>query len=127
MVIAIDGPAGAGKSTVARAVPDALGFTYLDSGAMYRCVALAAIQRGADLDSAEEIGELARSLRIDLHGGGVAVDGREGEGGAAGRGKMAEATRAAAGGRNCGTGVRPGAPLRVSPPPRGEERARRRA
>ncbi len=43
MVIAIDGPAGAGKSTVARAVAGELGFTYLDSGAMYRCVALAAL------------------------------------------------------------------------------------
>ena len=45
MVIAIDGPAGAGKSTVARGVAKALGFTYLDSGAMYRCVALAALDR----------------------------------------------------------------------------------
>ncbi|MEA2323131.1 MAG: CMP/dCMP kinase, partial [Solirubrobacteraceae bacterium] len=41
MLVAIDGPAGAGKSTVARAAADALGFTYLDTGAMYRCVALA--------------------------------------------------------------------------------------
>jgi cytidylate kinase len=47
VLIAIDGPAGAGKSTVARAVADALGFTYLDSGAMYRCVALAEL-RGAE-------------------------------------------------------------------------------
>jgi cytidylate kinase len=45
-VVAIDGPAGAGKSTVARAVADALGFTYLDTGAMYRAVALAAAERG---------------------------------------------------------------------------------
>src|SRR5512144_1652745 len=45
MVIAIDGPAGAGKSTVAQGVAKALGFTYLDSGAMYRCVALAALDR----------------------------------------------------------------------------------
>src|ERR1700756_3350191 len=45
-VIAIDGPAGAGKSTVARAAAEALGFTYLDSGAMYRSVALAALRRG---------------------------------------------------------------------------------
>ena len=48
MVIAIDGPAGAGKSTVARAVAAELGFTYLDSGAMYRCVALAAREAGVD-------------------------------------------------------------------------------
>ena len=48
MVIAIDGPAGAGKSTVARAVAEALGFTYLDSGAMYRCVALASLERGVE-------------------------------------------------------------------------------
>ncbi len=45
-VVAIDGPAGAGKSTVARAVADELGFTYLDTGAMYRSVALAATERG---------------------------------------------------------------------------------
>src|ERR1700691_5191736 len=46
MVIAIDGPAGAGKSTVARELARELGFTYLNSGAMYRCVALAALERG---------------------------------------------------------------------------------
>src|SRR5919108_4688765 len=50
MLVAIDGPAGAGKSTVARAVARALGFTYLDSGAMYRAVALAADRDPADLD-----------------------------------------------------------------------------
>ena len=48
MVIAIDGPAGAGKSTVARAVAERLGYTYLDTGAMYRCVALAASERGGE-------------------------------------------------------------------------------
>ena len=48
MLIAIDGPAGAGKSTVARAVAEALGFTYLDSGAMYRCIALAELRGAAD-------------------------------------------------------------------------------
>src|SRR5258705_9733355 len=77
MVIAIDGPAGAGKSTVARAVAAALGFTYLDSGAMYRCVALAGIERGADLDAAEAMGELARSVGIDLEGERVEMEGRE--------------------------------------------------
>ncbi|HEY8808708.1 MAG TPA: (d)CMP kinase, partial [Solirubrobacterales bacterium] len=77
MVIAIDGPAGAGKSTVARAVAAALGFTYLDSGAMYRCVALAGIERGADLDDAEGMAAVARSLRIELHGERVELDGRD--------------------------------------------------
>jgi cytidylate kinase len=60
MVVAIDGPAGAGKSTVARALADALGFTYLDSGAMYRAVALQSSRSGRP--AAEE----ARSLDTDL-------------------------------------------------------------
>ena len=64
MVIAIDGPAGAGKSTVARAVADALGFAYLDSGAMYRCVALAELRGAADpVECAIELGD-----RITLDG-----------------------------------------------------------
>src|SRR6187200_189902 len=77
MVIAIDGPAGAGKSTVARAVAAALGLTYLDSGAMYRCVALAGIERGADLDDPGEMGEVAAGLSIAIEGGRVELDGRE--------------------------------------------------
>jgi cytidylate kinase len=68
VVIAIDGPAGAGKSTVARGLARELGFTYLDSGAMYRCVALAALQRGGgalpERDGA--LGELARAAVIDF-------------------------------------------------------------
>ena len=71
MLVAIDGPAGAGKSTVARAVAGALGFTYLDSGAMYRSVALAVIA-GAPADPAE----LARSVDISL-GDRVLLDGRD--------------------------------------------------
>jgi cytidylate kinase len=67
-VVAIDGPAGAGKSTVARAVAARLGFRYLDSGAMYRSVALAARERG--LGPAE----VAPALRIELHDG-VKLDG----------------------------------------------------
>ena len=64
MVIAIDGPAGAGKSSVARAVAERLGFTYLDTGAMYRCVALGTLESGAPAaDVAEraaiEVGERA--------------------------------------------------------------------
>ena len=67
MLIAIDGPAGAGKSTVARAVADALGFTYLDSGAMYRCVALAEL-RGA---------EDPLACAIELDSGHVTLDGED--------------------------------------------------
>ena len=70
MIVAIDGPAGAGKSTVARAVARALGFTYLDSGAMYRCVALAALERG------EEPAAVARSLRAEV-GERVRLDGHD--------------------------------------------------
>jgi len=68
MVIAIDGPAGAGKSTVARAVAEEIGFTYLDSGAMYRCVALAALEGGVDLDDGEALGALAEGLEIGFDG-----------------------------------------------------------
>ncbi|HEY2650273.1 MAG TPA: (d)CMP kinase [Solirubrobacteraceae bacterium] len=70
MVIAIDGPAGAGKSTVARAVATALGYTYLDSGAMYRSVALAARRRGV------EAAAIAAQLRIEP-GDRVLVDGED--------------------------------------------------
>jgi cytidylate kinase len=70
MIVAIDGPAGAGKSTVARAVAARLGFTYLDSGAMYRCVAL------ASRDSAQPPAEVARRVRIEL-GPRVLLDGRD--------------------------------------------------
>jgi cytidylate kinase len=77
MVVAIDGPAGAGKSTVARAVAQRLGFTYLDSGAMYRCVGLLAL----DAPGQEPAG-LARIARIDLGvraggAGRILLDGRE--------------------------------------------------
>ncbi|MGN6217222.1 MAG: (d)CMP kinase, partial [Solirubrobacterales bacterium] len=64
MVIAIDGPAGAGKSSVARGVAAEIGFTYLDSGAMYRCVGLAALERGISLDDGEALGERPAGLEI---------------------------------------------------------------
>jgi cytidylate kinase len=70
MVVAIDGPAGAGKSTVARAVAERLGFTYLDSGAMYRCVGLAAREQG------REPAEVAPELHIEL-GERVICDGHD--------------------------------------------------
>src|SRR5215207_3143618 len=70
MVIAIDGPAGAGKSTVARAVAERLGFTYLDTGAMYRAVALAVSERGGTP------AEVAERVEIEL-GERVLLDGRD--------------------------------------------------
>jgi cytidylate kinase len=70
MVVAIDGPAGAGKSTVAKAVANELGFTYLDSGAMYRSVALAGLERG------RPPAEVAPEVKIEL-GDGVRLDGRD--------------------------------------------------
>ena len=77
MVIAIDGPAGAGKSTVARGLAAKLGFTYLDSGAMYRCVALAALRRGVDPDDDEAMTDLAGSIVISLDGDAVGLDGED--------------------------------------------------
>jgi len=76
-VVAIDGPAGAGKSTVARGAADALGFDYLDTGAMYRAVALAALERGIDLDDEAALGELASSLDVDVDGRSVRLHGRD--------------------------------------------------
>jgi len=70
MVIAIDGPAGAGKSSVARAAAERLGFTYLDSGAMYRAVACRAESDGADA------AEVARTVRLEL-GDRVRLDGED--------------------------------------------------
>src|SRR4051795_12408247 len=74
MVIAIDGPAGAGKSSVARGVAATLGFTYLDSGAMYRSLALAALRNGTDLGDPVATGDLAREVEIDVSDGRVLLD-----------------------------------------------------
>jgi cytidylate kinase len=66
-IVAIDGPAGAGKSTVARAVAERLGFALVDTGAIYRCVALKAAQRHIAWTDEERLGELAVTLDIDFH------------------------------------------------------------
>jgi cytidylate kinase len=150
MVIAIDGPAGAGKSTVARAVAGELGFTYLDSGAMYRCVALAALWEGADLDDGALLGDLAEGLQIDFDGPRVLLGGRDVSGEirtpevsaaashvsvhprvraalVARQRHLVEAADYVAEGRDIGTVVSPEAPLKIFLTASDEERARRRA
>jgi CMP/dCMP kinase len=74
-VIAIDGPAGAGKSTVGRALAKHLGLEYLDTGAMYRAVAFAALRRGIPVTDDEQVAELARGLELTVSEAGVVVDG----------------------------------------------------
>ncbi|MDJ0521437.1 MAG: (d)CMP kinase [Planctomycetota bacterium] len=70
-IVAIDGPAGAGKSTVARRLASDLGWAYLDSGAMYRAVTLVALEEGLPLDDAEALARLAGQLDIDLAADGT--------------------------------------------------------
>ncbi|MFN8161450.1 MAG: (d)CMP kinase [Solirubrobacterales bacterium] len=150
MVIAIDGPAGAGKSSVARGVAERLGFTYLDSGAMYRCVALRALGEGLDPDDGPAVAALARSLEIAFEGGSVRVGGEDVSAAirepevteAASRvsahpgvreamvrrqRRLIETGRYVAEGRDIGTVVSPEAPLKVFLTASPEERARRRA
>jgi len=150
MVIAIDGPAGAGKSSVARGLAQELGFTYLDSGAMYRCLALAALRAGADVDDSEDLGRIAAGVEIELEGDGVRLDGEDVSGRirepdvteAASRVSVHPAVREAmverqrdaiargryvAEGRDIGTVVSPDAPLKVFLTAAPEERAERRA
>ena len=74
-VIAIDGPAGAGKSTVARALAARLGLEYLDTGAMYRAVTLAAMRRGIDTADLERVAKLAEDVSLEVGEHGVFVDG----------------------------------------------------
>ena len=157
MIVAIDGPSGSGKSSVAREVARRCGLTYLDTGAMYRSVALACLRRGVDPEDAEATAELARAVSIRFEGadgaGGaqrVLLDGQD----------VSEAIRTAeveravspvsanpavreamvalqrsfgergdvvAEGRDIGTVVFPGADVKVFLTARPEARARRRA
>ena len=70
-VVAIDGPAGSGKSSVAREVARRLGFTLLDTGALYRCVALKAERKALSLEQADLIGELAAKMEVRFEQGGI--------------------------------------------------------
>jgi len=76
-VIAIDGPAGAGKTTVARAVAAALGFKHVDTGGMYRAVALLALERRVDPSDGSALEEICRQVDIWAVGGEVTIDGRD--------------------------------------------------
>jgi len=77
MIITLDGPAGAGKSSAARALAARLGWCYMDTGAMYRAVALTALQRGVALDDSARIATLAEEIQIEFRDGRVNVDGRD--------------------------------------------------
>ena len=76
-VIAIDGPAGAGKSTVARALAARLGLEYLDTGAMYRAVTLTATRRGIDTADLDRVATLAEEISLEVGEDGVVVDGSD--------------------------------------------------
>ena len=77
MIVTIDGPAGAGKSTVAQTLARRLGYQYLDTGAMYRAVALAALRRGLAFDDPQGIARLAGQLKIEVSGSQIFLDGDE--------------------------------------------------
>lgn len=77
MIVTIDGPAGAGKSSVARALAKRLGFDFLDTGAMYRAVAWAAIDSGVDIEDAMAVVEVAKRIKIEFQDDTLFVDGRD--------------------------------------------------
>src|SRR5262245_30770416 len=76
-VVAIDGPSGSGKSTIARGVACALGLEVLDTGAMYRAVAVAALEHGVRLDDEQACAALARDHEIAVEAGVTTIDGRD--------------------------------------------------
>jgi cytidylate kinase len=150
MIVAIDGPSGAGKGTVARAVARELGYRHVDSGAMYRAVAWQALRRGVPLDQEPLVARLARESTIEMAPSRVAIDGEdvtrairtpEIDRAAAAvarlpsvRAVLVERQRALGGGgsivmegRDIGTVVFPDADVKIYLDAAPEERARRRA
>lgn len=77
MIVTIDGPAGSGKSSSARILASRLGFRFLDTGAMYRIVALACLKEGLDLNDAEAVGDLAVDIQIGIESGRFLLDGSD--------------------------------------------------
>ncbi|MCY4660124.1 MAG: (d)CMP kinase [Acidobacteria bacterium] len=149
-VIAIDGPSGAGKGTVARAVARALGFAYVDTGAMYRAVAWKAVRDRGTPDDEEAVAAIAARASFELGGGRVVIDGHDVTGdirtpeidvAAAAvarlpdvRKALVRCQRALAGrggvvmeGRDIGTAVLPDAAVKIYLDASAEERAARRA
>ena len=76
-VITIDGPAGTGKSTIARKLADRLGFEFLDTGAMYRCVAWNCLNSEIDLDDAEQVAMVSNAMKLELRADRCIVDGQD--------------------------------------------------
>lgn len=140
MIVAIDGPAGAGKSTVARAVAAALGFTYLDTGAMYRCAALARLRDGGTnietleielaetvMLNGEDVSEVIRSAAVTEMASEVAAEPNVRAAMARRQQTMLVSGDWVAEGRDIGTVIAPEAELKIFLTADANERARRRA